>query len=50
MTTTREAFLAISLASLRESFALAETTSFASIPLASRNSDARVQDVQPLRW
>jgi hypothetical protein len=44
------AALAIPAASLRDSFWLAGTISFASIPLASRNLDARVQDVQPLRW
>jgi hypothetical protein len=42
--------LAIAAASLRPSFRLALTSSFGSIPLASRNLDARVQDVQPLRW
>jgi hypothetical protein len=31
------------------SFLLAETVSLGSIPLASKNLDARVQDVQPLR-
>jgi hypothetical protein len=47
-TTTRLAFFAMLAASLRDSLRLAG--SFGSIPLASRNSDARVQDVQPLRW
>jgi hypothetical protein len=49
-TTTRLAFFAMPAASLRDSLRLAGTISFGSIPLASRNSDARVQDVQPLRW
>ena len=49
-TITFEAAFAISAASLRPSFRLAGTVSFGSIPLASRNLDARVQDVQPLRW
>jgi len=37
-------------ASLRLSLRLAGTVSAGSIFLASRNLDARVQDVQPLRW
>ena len=42
--------LAISAASLRPSFLLAETVCFGVIFLASRNLDALVQLVQPLRW
>jgi hypothetical protein len=49
-TTTVVAALARAAASLRPSFLLARTTSFASMSFASRNLDARVQDVQPLRW
>ena len=45
-----EAVFAMSEASFLPSFLFAETISFGSIPLASRNLDARVQDVQPLRW
>jgi hypothetical protein len=41
--------LAISAASFLPSFLLAETTSLGSIEFASKNLDARVQDVQPLR-
>lgn len=41
--------LASAAASERPSLRLAGTISFGSIPLASRNLDARVQDVQPLR-
>ena len=41
--------LAIAAASERPSFLLADTLSRGSIPLASRNLDARWQDVQPLR-
>ena len=37
-------------ASFAPSFLLAETISFASILWSSKNLDARVQDVQPLRW
>jgi hypothetical protein len=48
-TITREAAFASALASWRESFALADCRSFGSIPWASRNLDARVQDVQPFR-
>jgi hypothetical protein len=44
-----DASLAIAVASFLPSFWLAETVSFGSIELASRNLDARVQDVQPLR-
>jgi hypothetical protein len=48
-TNTAEARLAISAASFRPNLRLARTVSFASIPFASRNLDARVQEVQPLR-
>ena len=44
-----DAALAISAASFLPSFLLAETTSLGSIEFASKNLDARVQDVQPLR-
>lgn len=44
-----EAAFAISVASFLLSFLLAETTSFGWIEFASKNLDARVQDVQPLR-
>jgi len=37
-------------ASFRPSFVLALTVCLASIAFASRNLEARVQDVQPLRW
>ena len=47
--TSFEAAFAIAAASERPSFLLAGTTSRGSIPLASRNLDARLQDVQPLR-
>jgi hypothetical protein len=40
---------AMAAASERPSFELAETRSRGSIPLASRNLDARWQDVQPFR-
>jgi hypothetical protein len=49
-TTTLLAPFARLAASLRPSLREAGTTSRASMPLASRNLDARVQDVQPLRW
>ena len=49
-TITLLAALAISAASLRPSFLLAETVCFGVIFLASRNLDALVQLVQPLRW
>ena len=48
-TMTRLAFFAMPAASLRLSLRLAGTSSRASMPFASRNLDARVQDVQPLR-
>ena len=48
-TKTLEAAFAMAAASDFPSFRLAETTSFGSIFLASRNLDARVQLVQPLR-
>jgi hypothetical protein len=49
-TITRFASRAIAAASGLPSLRLAGIVSFASMPLASRNLDARVQDVQPLRW
>jgi hypothetical protein len=49
-TMTFEASFARPAASFLPSLRLAGTTSLASIPLASRNLDARVQDVQPFRW
>jgi hypothetical protein len=49
-TMTFDAALASAAASDLPSLRLAGTTSFASMPLASRNLDALVQDVQPLRW
>ena len=49
-TMTFEACFASAAASDRPSFLLAETISFGLIFLASRNLDAFVQDVQPLRW
>ncbi len=48
-TITRLASFARSEASFLPSFLLAGIVSFASIPFASKNLDARVQDVQPLR-
>jgi hypothetical protein len=48
-TITSEAAFARDAASLRASFRLARIVSLASIPFASRNLDARVQDVQPFR-
>jgi hypothetical protein len=49
-TMTFDAVLASAAASLRPSFALAEIVSLGSMPCASRNLDALVQLVQPLRW
>lgn len=49
-TMTLLAALAIAAASLRASLRLAGMVSALSIPCASRNLDALVQDVQPLRW
>ena len=48
-TITFDAAFASFAASLRPSFALADWLCFGSIPFASRNLDARVQDVQPFR-
>jgi hypothetical protein len=45
-----DAYLAKSAASFLARLRLAGTTSLASIPWASMNLDARVQEVQPLRW
>jgi hypothetical protein len=45
-----DAAFASAAASLRASLRLAGIVSAASMPLASRNLDALVQDVQPLRW
>jgi len=47
---TLDAPFARAAASDRPSFWLARTVSFGVIFLASRNLDAFVQDVQPLRW
>ncbi len=49
-TITFDAAFASAEASLRPSFRLAGMVSRGSMPLASRNLDARVQEVQPLRW
>jgi hypothetical protein len=48
-TMTFDACFASPAASFCASLRLAGTISFASIPLASRNLDARAQDVQPFR-
>ena len=45
-----DAPFASAVASERPSFLLAETICCGSIFFASRNLDAFVQDVQPLRW
>ena len=49
-TISLDAALARAAASWRPSLQLAETVSRGSIPLASRNLDARPLEVQPLRW
>jgi hypothetical protein len=49
-TITTDAARASAAASERPSLRLAETVSPTSMLLASRNLDARVQEVQPLRW
>jgi hypothetical protein len=49
-TITCEAAFASFAASVFPSLRLAGTTSLGSIPCASRNLDAFVQLVQPLRW
>jgi len=49
-TITRDAAAASFAASARASFLDAGTIVAGVMPLASRNLDARVHDVQPLRW